>query len=148
MVSGSGKEHGSQGLDVIRRGDQAREIAVSGLLMTRESLRHAGIGGLIVIGLTHVALAAPGGTPAGGGQGFGPAFSPSPRGAANPPDHAGDYDYSGPSFNFSVRKKSHAPDQKDQDQKDGDEAGEKTPPPSDDGDFWQRFRSGFGLFGK
>jgi hypothetical protein len=130
---------------------------VSGTLMSRQGFRHAGISGLAVMWLVHAASAAPGGGPQGGGQGFGGApgggygsgFSGPARGPGAPQDHPDGYDFSGPNFNFSVRKTRHPQDDKNSaEPQDSQAQGSKTPPPAPvDNDLWQRFRNGFGLFG-
>jgi hypothetical protein len=111
-----------------------------------ETFRHAGLSVLAVIGLIHAAQAAPGNGPPPGG-GFNPGFSgPSPRGPGTTPDHSDGYDYSGPSFSFSVRRAHHPADRRD-DGTDGADDQQRAPPKPEDDTIWQRFRNGFGLFG-
>jgi hypothetical protein len=113
--------------------------------MTREGFRHTGIGVLAVMAMAHAAEAGPSGGPPGApppGGGYGPGFSgSSPHGSAYPPDHD-DYDYSGPSFNFSVRKAQRPAERK----ADSGAPDKQTPPDNAQrDDLWDRFKSSLGL---
>ncbi len=118
-------------------------------VMTRAGFRFAAIVGIAVMGLAPATLAAPGGGPPGGGPpggGFGPPGGFGAQSPRSPESRSGDsngYDFSGPKFQFSMRKKPPAA------QNDTPQNRDETPDPADQDKtgFWTNLKSGFGLFG-